>query len=591
MLCSFPDAPGVLQERLVVIDVKDRAIFVGDPLQDEWQEFPRRVFLPLARVDLMGNTVKVHGNEKAGPSVDVLFNFKSDATVFKSAIDQACEEDNHKANSSVSTTSGAAEMKLERGLDVDMSVASVAPTRSPQPSMGPAPSQPSMPIKAVSFNRSPSPRELKPQRPAVAAQLGYASEEASERNSSESVGFSTPNSVDATLLRALEQKLASQPNKALVAAHRLSTTTVEQACKESGASDVLFIVDDDTMLDAVAASFEEQEHLLYIDKDGVECVISRSQFIARLVVTSVGYGRRSFKSWLTDSLSNHGLDTFPKLRSIPEDQGLGNALLMMMESGMPALGVVNRNDQIQGVLTYHQIIAQLSLDFKVERTLHERPSTGASTTKLPMRFVVSKDPYEGWGVLRTSAAVWVTSAVTEVSIIGLTFVDISASVVDQIYFNPCVSCQEDYAHIADYKGSAYSFESEEECLVALQLFDCDYAGTLGHPMNAFTGTILILFIAESLCRLYAFRASMFASILDVLDFCIVYASAGTFIWMVAAQGSKLVRKIVTVGRVMRFLRLIRMINKVRRAIFRDKQVGVDGHDLDLLHAKHFNLDY
>ena len=59
-----------------------------------------------------------------------------------------------------------------------------------------------------------------------------------------------------------------------------------------------------------------------------------------------------------------------------------------------------------------------------ERVLRERPSAGANTTKLPIRFATAYDPYEGWGAFRTGAASWVTSGVTETAVILLTFVDI-----------------------------------------------------------------------------------------------------------------------------------------------------------------------
>ena len=52
--------------------------------------------------------------------------------------------------------------------------------------------------------------------------------------------------------------------------------------------------------------------------------------------------------------------------------------------------------------------------------------------------------------------------------------------------------------------------------------------------------------------------------------------------MVAAQGNNLVRKVVTVGCVMCFLRLIRMVNKVRRALFLDKmRYNKNDFNLDL----------
>jgi len=35
-----------VEERLVVVDVMDRAIYIGDPLLDEWQEFSERMSVP-----------------------------------------------------------------------------------------------------------------------------------------------------------------------------------------------------------------------------------------------------------------------------------------------------------------------------------------------------------------------------------------------------------------------------------------------------------------------------------------------------------------------------------------------------------------
>ena len=111
------------------------------------------------------------------------------------------------------------------------------------------------------------------------------------------------------------------------------------------------------------------------------------------------------------------------------------------------------------------------------------------------------------------------------------FINITTLVVDQIYFNPCVLYRDDFGAIREFKGTQYDFGTVEECYDELWLFDCDFAGTLEHPMNAFTGMILFVFIVESIIRLYSFRLKMFASVLDVLDFCIVYASTtSSFGW-------------------------------------------------------------
>jgi len=587
VLCSLPDSPGDLQERLIVVDVKDRALFVGDPRQDEWQEFPVRIFLPLARVDLEGNTVKVVGIEQGEASVHVLFNFRSDATVLMSAIEKTYGETNGRTSkaSGIATraTSEASPPRVNgtvtwaspQGSDVHEGTGSGTMILSAQPSsLLRSLSSRSPPAKALTSSPTPSTNGLVPERPKVAAQLGYPAEaQGNVTPGTDGVvqgTFAGQEAVANRLVRALEKKLDAMPDKKFVAAHRLATVTVGQACKSK--DDSLYVVDDQTALDAVASNFEEHEYLLYIDRNGVEHVICRRDFAARLVLTSIGYSKKTFREWMTESLADHGVDNFPKLPSLNDSQRLGDAFLIMMEAKAQEMTVTNNHGQITGVISYKQIISLLTTDFKLERALNERPSASSSTSKLPMRFITSKDPFDGWGAFRTATAVWVTSAVTEITIIGLTFVDISASVIDYFVFNPCIVCEEEYAVLKTYKDNTYNFATPQQCMAELQLFDCDYAGTLGHPMNAFTGAILILFIAESLARLYAFRFNMFASALDVLDFCIVYASATTFIWMVAASGSKLVRQIVTVGRIMRFLRLIRMFNKIRKAIFRDKQV-------------------
>jgi len=49
-----------------------------------------------------------------------------------------------------------------------------------------------------------------------------------------------------------------------------------------------------------------------------------------------------------------------------------------------------------------------------------------------------------------------------VSIIVLTFIDIATWVVDQIYFNPCVLCRDNFGAIREFKGTQYDFGTVEE---------------------------------------------------------------------------------------------------------------------------------
>ena len=81
--------PGHLQEHLVVVDVKDRSLFIGDARQDEWQDFAVRIFLPLAEINVFGNTVQCSPNDGSGPTVDVHFNFKADADALIAAIEKS----------------------------------------------------------------------------------------------------------------------------------------------------------------------------------------------------------------------------------------------------------------------------------------------------------------------------------------------------------------------------------------------------------------------------------------------------------------------------------------------------------------------
>ena len=610
VLCGFPDTPGHLEEHLVVVDVKDRAVFVGDPQQDEWQVFPDRIFVPLAQVTQAGNTVRLQGNDKAGPSVDVHFNFKADASTFLAAVNMASVD---------------AWDNFDGGMQAQERNPVGAGARPPaQPSEFPAPSGrnlrsagaeavngddsrardapsgvPSMAGPGASIRAQmpdlPAAAAL-PQKPAEPAtlELGFAgrapdtapaqerTDAAPARERTLAEGADGAHQLKSALLKALDKKLSTEIDQREMAAYHLSTKTVAHTLKND--SENLLVIDQNTLLSVVVSDFEQCHHLLYLDERGAGSVISRAEFVARLVITSTS--KRTFGEWLHEALPDHGLETFPQLPSVSNDETLVNALEMMLDTGAREYCVRDSSHKIIGIITYEQIIDHALNDFVAERVLRERPSAGANTTKLPIRFATAYDPYEGWGAFRTGAASWVTSGVTETAVILLTFVDIFASVVDSIVFNPCITCSEQWdTPNLEFKGKSYDFTSEEQCISDLMLYDCDAAGTLQHPMNAFTGVILIIFVCESLTRIYAFRMSMFNSFLDVLDFCIVYASLATFIWMIVAAGSKIVRKIVTVGRVMRFLRLIRMFNKLRRAFMVDGlRLRKDGFNLDLTYV-------
>lgn len=81
-----------------------------------------------------------------------------------------------------------------------------------------------------------------------------------------------------------------------------------------------------------------------------------------------------------------------------------------------------------------------------------------------------------------------------------------------------------------------------------------------------TGVILGIFLLESIIRIFAYRLTMFRSILDIFDLVIVWASGATFLWMILGGGNKDLRQILTIGRVMRFLRLFRMAMWVRKMV-------------------------
>ena len=565
--------PGHLQEHLVVVDVKDRSLFIGDARQDEWQDFAVRIFLPLAEINVFGNTVQCSPNDGSGPTVDVHFNFKADADALIAAIEKSYGDEQ--------------QTRIVQGLQA-------ANLRSAKPF--PRPSRATLldDQEGIRHRRpSASSQHLSPPSK-VEAQLGYAQRTSSattqlsaEIKSKGIVGASkTAKSIDPEptknwLLLAIDKKLQEKPDPTQLAAHTIGSTTVGQMCKHD--PNALPIVDRQTPLKMVQAQFEEASFLMYLDENGCENIISKSDFISRLLVTSTG--KKTFDDWMHESLPDHQLDTFPNLAVVHHNRTLGHAMKMMLESGAREVCVKDDKQNIVGIVTYDQIIELASDEFAQERTVTERKSAGANTHKVPSRFGTTFDPFEGWGPLRTSTALWVTSAVTETAIISLTFVDIGASAIDLLIFNPCVSCADEYTTIKEYNGKSYSFATVDQCMSALKLFDCDYAATLEHPLNAFTGAILMIFVLESLSRVYAFRLDMFKSVLDCFDFIIVYVSAAAFIWMVAAQGSKLVRQLVTVGRAMRFLRLIRMVNKLRRALLVNKmRYRKDGFNLDLTYV-------
>ena len=563
VLCGFPDMPGHLQEHLVVVDVKDRAIFVGNPQRDEWQVFPDRVFVPLARVTQVGNTIRVQGNDRAGPSVDVHFNFKADASVFLAAVNMAMATDGGEESS-------------DGGVQQQERNPVVAGTRVPSQTVFPGRSEWKM-------HEFPAPDAAALPPPVLAAELGFAGSAAgsaapaNERNLQ--AAADSEDEVKAALIRALDKKLGSEIDRQETAAYHLSTQTVARTIKQTD----LVLIDDNTLLDVVVSEFEQNDHLLYLDERGTWSVISKKDFVPRLVITSTS--KKTFGEWLRDALPDHGVEIFPQIPSIGGDEKLVDVMELMLDSGAHEFCVRDENHLVLGIITYDAIIDCAMRDFAAERVLKERVSAKSNTTMLPMRFGTVFDPYEGWGAMRTGAASWVTNGVTETAVILLTVIDILASIVDAFVFNPCITCEDEWATVKEYRGTVYSFKSEQECIAELIMYDCNAAATLQHPLNAFTGVILIIFVTESLTRLYAFRLSIFKDVLDVMDFVIVYASVATFIWMITAAGSKVVRQIVTVGRVMRFLRLIRMLNKLRRAFMTDNlRYRKNGFNLDLTYV-------
>jgi PTEN phosphatase family protein len=567
VLCGFPDMPGHLQEHLVVVDVKDRAIFVGNPQQDEWQVFPERVFVPLARVMQVGNTVRVQGNDRAGPSVDVHFNFKADASAFLAAVSMAMQNDGGDESSD-----GGVQQQERNPVVAGARVPSqtVVSGRSEwQMHEYPAPDAAALPAQPA-HHATP---------PVLAAELGFAGSAAPANEGKLQAAADGEDAVKAALIRALDKKLDSEIDRQETAAYHLSTQTVAHAIKQMNLS----FIDDYTLLSVVIGEFEQHDHLLYLDERGTGSVISKKDFVPRLVITSTS--KKTFGDWLHDALTDHGLEIFPQIPSIDVDEKLVDAMELMLDSGAHEFCVRDEKHHILGIITYDAIIESALKDFVAERVLKERTSAGSNTTTLPMRFATVFDPFEGWGALRTGAASWVTSGVTETAVIFLTVIDILASIVDSFVFNPCITCEEEWATLKEYRGTMYSFNSEKECIAELFLYDCNAAATLQHPLNAFTGVILIIFVTESLTRLYAFRLSIFKDVLDIMDFVIVYASVATFIWMIAAAGSKVVRQIVTVGRVMRFLRLIRMLNKLRRTFMAENlRYRKNGFNLDLTYV-------
>ena len=239
VLCGFPDTPGHLEEHLVVIDVKDRAMFIGDPRQDEWQVFPDRVFLPLADLKLTGNTVRCTGNQQAGPSVDVHFNFKPDAEAFMAAVkltysdeDRARElQDSNPLGAGFDTAgwnvlkSGAAFMGMgiaaKQGAGHPPNIKSAA---SPQP------------MPAALATKPPG-------EPSVAAELGYAEPDPDfaeiakakgvqlEKSIFDKAGRVDNNPGTEALILALDKKLSAEPDKMQYAAYHLATETVGEASK------------------------------------------------------------------------------------------------------------------------------------------------------------------------------------------------------------------------------------------------------------------------------------------------------------------------------------------------------------------------
>jgi len=138
---------------------------------------------------------------------------------------------------------------------------------------------------------------------------------------------------------------------------------------------LLFIVNYKTPLSMVVSEFEEIHFLQYLDEHGTESIISRSDFITRLIITSTR--DQTLGEWIHEVLPDYGLETFPKLQHVQYDDGLGRVMELMLESNAREVCVMDDANKIVGVITYDQIVEHAVHDFMLERTIKERRSVGA----------------------------------------------------------------------------------------------------------------------------------------------------------------------------------------------------------------------
>jgi len=71
----------------------------------------------------------------------------------------------------------------------------------------------------------------------------------------------------------------------------------------------------------VVSEFEEIHFLQYLDEHGTESIISRSDFITRLIITSTR--NQTLGEWMHEVLLDYGMESFPKLQHVSTMMGWG----------------------------------------------------------------------------------------------------------------------------------------------------------------------------------------------------------------------------------------------------------------------------
>ena len=71
-------------------------MFIGDPRKGEWQNFPHRIFLPVAEIELVGNTARCVADDAEQTAVDLHFNFNADVAVFIAAVESMYDDEHQK---------------------------------------------------------------------------------------------------------------------------------------------------------------------------------------------------------------------------------------------------------------------------------------------------------------------------------------------------------------------------------------------------------------------------------------------------------------------------------------------------------------